>query len=319
MIRRTTKYDIGAIEELYSHTKNDTELRWLLPDPLTPDPFRSFVAVLDNKIVGHIGYVVSKFKYNKSEFKGVHPQAWIVSPEYRRHGIGLKLIHKVLELGDFSYLIGGSKATMRIFPFLGFNLKFFVLEYIKLLEPLYSTRTSEPDKNTISLEEYSQKEAVQIQSSKSVFVNAQEASHIQWLLDCPLCDTYAFSVKKDGKQLGIAVCYTGKNRDDILTGRIVHLSYLGDNIHLWQNTLFEIEQFFINKGCLIVTTLASHPIYLNVLIDNGYSQRPSYPVPAFNENGRPFFLRDPQNNLQDISDESFHWTFFEGDMGYRNL
>jgi len=319
MIRRTTRDDIGAIEELYSHTKNNIELSWLLPDPLDHNPFRSFVAVSDNKIVGHIGYVISKFKYNESEFVGVHPQVWIVSPEYRSHGIGLKLIHKVLDMGDFSYLVGGSKATMRIFPSLGFKLKFFVLEYVKPLESLYTTQASETDKDTISLEEYSKKEAVQNQSSNSVFINAQESSHIKWLLDCPLCDTYAFSIKQDGKQLGIAVCYTGKNKDDILTGRIVHLSYLGDDLDPWQNTLFEIEQFFMDIGCLVVATLASHPTYTNALIDNGYSQRPNYPVSAFNQNGRPFFLRDPQNNLPDIPDESFHWTFLEGDMGYRNL
>ena len=222
-------------------------------------------------------------------------------------------------MGDFSYLIGGSKATMRIFPFLGFKLKFFVLEYVKPLESLYTTQASETDKDTIFLEEYSKKEAVQIQSSQSTFVNAEESSHIQWLLDCPLCDTYAFFIKKDRKQLGIAVCYTGKNKDDIFTGRIVHLSYLGDDLDLWQNTLFVIEQFFMDKGCLVATALASHPTYISALIDNGYSRRPNYPVAAFNENGRPFFLRDPQNNLPDIPDESFHWTFLEGDMGYRNL
>ena len=317
MIQRTTKDDIGAIEELYSHSKNNLELSWLLPDPLAHHPFRSFVAVLDNKIVGHIGYVVSIFKYNESEFKGVHPQAWIVFPEYRGHGIGSKLIYKILDTGDFSYLIGGSKATQRIFPFLGFKLKFFVLEYVKPLESTYDTQSS--NKDTISLEEYSKKEAIQIQYPNAVFVNVQEGSHIQWLLDCPLCNTYAFSIKQDGKPLGIAICYTGKNNDDILTGRIVHLSYLGDDLYLWQNTLFEIEKFFMEKGCLIITALASHPTYINTLIDNGYSQRSSYPVSAFNENGRPFFLRDPQKKLLNIPDKSFHWTFFEGDMGYRNF
>jgi GNAT superfamily N-acetyltransferase len=319
MIRRTTRGDISSIEELYSHTKNKIELSWLLPDPLDHNPFRSFVAVSDNKIVGHIGYVISKFKYNESEFSGVHPQAWIVSPEYRRHGIGSKLIHNVLDMGDFSYLIGGSKATMRIFPFLGFKLKFFVLEYVKPLESLYTTQAPKTVKDTISLEEYNKKEASQNPSPNAAFINAQESGHIKWLLDCPLCDTYAFSIKQDGKQLGIAVCYTGKNKDDVLTGRIVHLSYLGDVLDPWQNTLSEIEQFFMDKGCLVVTTLASHPTYINALIDNGYSQRPNYPVSVFNENGRPFLLRDPQNSLSDIPEESFHWTFLEGDMGYRNF
>ena len=146
MIRRTTRDDIDAVVELYSHTKNNVELGWLLPDPSDHNPFRSFVAVSDNKIVGHIGYVISKFKYNGLEFSGVHPQAWIVSPEYRSHGTGLKLMTKVLDMGDFSYLIGGSKATMRIFPSLGFKLKYYIIEYIKPLKSFHTPLSSGPKK-----------------------------------------------------------------------------------------------------------------------------------------------------------------------------
>jgi hypothetical protein len=208
---------------------------------------------------------------------------------------------------------------MRIFPSLGFKLKFYVLEYAKPLNALYKNRPSETHSDSISLEKYSIKETAQSRYSNATFVNAQESSHIQWLLSCPLCDTYAFSIQQNSRQLGVAVCTICKNKDDILTGRIVHLSYLGDDLNPWQKTLFEIEQFLMRKGCLVATALASHPTYINTLIDMGYSQRSSYPVAAFNENGRPFFLRDPQNNLPDISNESFHWTFFEGDMAYRNF
>jgi GNAT superfamily N-acetyltransferase len=319
MIRRTTKDDIGGIEKLYARAKNSTELGWLLPDPLTQNPFRSFVAVLDHKIVGHIGYVISKFQYKTSTFSGVHPQAWIVSPEYRKLGIGLKLMTRVLDMADFSYLIGGSKATMRIFPDLGFTLKFFVLEYVKSLESPCTEPASFTDKGAISLEKYDKKEASQIQFSNAAFMNAQANSHIKWLLACPLCDTYAFSIKQDGRHLGMAICYAGKNKDDILTGRIVHLSYLGDHLNSWRQTLFEIEKFFRGKDCRVIAALATHPAYISALIESGYSQRPDYPVAAFNDNGRPFFLRDPRNNLSHIPDDAFHWTFLEGDMGYRNF
>lgn len=319
MIRRTTTDDIGAIEELYAHTKNYIELNWLLPDPLDHNFYRSFVAVSDNRIAGHISYVMSKFKYNEKEFRGVHPHAWIVSPEYRGSGIGSKLIHTVLDLGDFGYFIGGSKATQSIVPSMGFKLKFFVPEYVKSLESTCTADSFSAEKKTLFLEKYDQEDTGRIQRSKGVFINAQESSHIGWVLDCPLCETYAFSIKEDGKYPGLAVCYVGKNKDDMLTARIVHLSYLGERLDPWQNTLFEIENFFRYKGCLVVAALASHPTFINALIDNGYTQRSKYPVSVFNGCGRPFFLRDPQNNLQDIPDESFHWTFLEGDMGYRNL
>jgi hypothetical protein len=319
MIRRTTRDDIHDIVELYAHTKNSVELSWLLPDPLEQNPFRSFVAVSENNVVGHIGYVVSKFRYNGLEFSGVHPQAWIVSPEYRKHGIGLKLMMKVLDMGDFGYLIGGSKATMRIFPSLGFTLKYYIHEYVKSLKPSPASPSSRTKKNMISLVAYNKKAPVKNRFLNDVFINTQERNHINWLLDCPLCNTYAFSISQNDEQRGIVICYIGKNGNDILTGRIVHLSYLGDEPDSWQSTIFEIEQFLMRKGCSVATALASHPTYINTLIDMGYSQRSSYPVAAFNENGRPFFLRDPQKNLPEISDESFHWTFLEGDMGYRNL
>ena len=319
MIRRTSKDDIPAIVELYSHTKNNVELGWLLPDPLKYNPFRSFVAVSDNKIVGHVGYVISKFKYNELEFSGVHPQAWIVAPEYRKQGVGLELMTKVLDMGDFSYLIGGSRATMRIFPSLGFELKFYVQEYIKSLKSFHTHPSSGTEKNGISLEEYNTKELIQSQFVSAVFANAQKSSHVQWVLDCPLCDTYAFSIRQNDKPKGIVVCYIGKNRDGILTGRIVHLSNLGDELDAWQSTIFKVEQFFMDNGCSVAATLASHPSYINALINNGYSQRPHYPVPVFNENGRPFFLRDPKEKLSEIPDAAFHWTFLEGDMAYRNL
>ena len=211
MIRRTTRDDIHDLVELYSHTKNSVELSWLLPDPLEQNPFRSFVAVSENKVIGHIGYVVSKFKYNGLEFSGVHPQAWIVSPEYRKHGIGLKLMMKVLDMGDFGYLIGGSKATMRIFPDLGFKLKYYIHEYVKLLGSYYTPPSLGTEKNMISLVEYNRKELVNNQFLNDVFINTQERSHIDWLLDCPLCDTYAFSIFQNDTQQGIVICYIGKN------------------------------------------------------------------------------------------------------------
>jgi hypothetical protein len=319
MIRRTTRDDIAAIEELYFHTKNNVELNWLLPDTLDQNTFRSFVAVSDNRIVGHISYVMCKFKYNETEFSGVHPHAWIVSPEYRGSGAGSKLMHTVFDMGDFSYFIGGTKATQTVVPWMGFKLKFFVLEYVKSLESPCAADASSADKKPLSLEKYKQKDTVWIPASKGVFTNAQDSSHIGWVLDCPLCDTHAFSIKQDGKHPGLAVCYIGKSKDDILTGRIVHLSYLGDRLDPWQKALFEIEKFFMDKGCLVVAALASHPTFVNALIENGYTQRPKYPASIFNGCGRPFFLRDPQKNLQDIPDESFHLTFLEGDMGYRNF
>ena len=316
MLRRTTKDDIDAIVNLYSSTKSTTELQWVLSDPLDHNSLRSLVAVSNNKIAGHISYIISRFRYMGLEFSGVFPYAWIVSPEYKGSGIGSKLMTKVCEMADFTYFFGGSAQTLKVVPFMGFELKFYVREYVKSVDPL---RTAQSSEAIVALEECDKPGYVQNRFDDPVFFNTAETHHINWLLDCPLCDTYAFSIKQNNIPTGIAICYSAKSKDAILTGRIVHLSYLGDDPDTWRTTIHEVEQSLIDKGCSTITTLASHPVYISALEGCGYSPRESYPVPSFTRAGRPFFLKDPKGILSDISDESFHWTFFEGDMGYRNL
>ena len=316
MLRRTTIDDIDGIVKLYASTKSAAELKWVLSDPLDHNSLRSLVAVSNNKIVGHISYIISQFRYMRLEFSGVFPYAWIVSSEYIGSGIGSKLMAKVCEMADFTYFFGGSAQTLKVAPFLGFNLKFYVREYVKFVEPLCRTKSRE---GIVDLEDDDNPGSFQSHFGEPVFLNSEERHHINWLLNCPLCDTYGFSIKQNNVPTGIAICYSGKNKDGILTGRIVHLSYLGDDPDTWRASIGEVERFLIDKGCSTIATLASHPVYISALEGCGYSPRESYPVPSFTSAGRPFFLRDPKGILSDISDESFHWTFLEGDMGYRNL
>lgn len=84
---------------------------------------RSLVAVSDNKIAGHISYIISRFRYMGLEFSGVFPYAWIVSPEHKGSGIGSKLMKKVCEMADFTYFFGGSAQTLKVVPFMGFGDK----------------------------------------------------------------------------------------------------------------------------------------------------------------------------------------------------
>ena len=71
MLRRATIDDIDAIINLYASTKTVAELEWVLSDPLDNNSLRSLIAVSNNKITGHISYIISRFRYRGLEFSGI--------------------------------------------------------------------------------------------------------------------------------------------------------------------------------------------------------------------------------------------------------
>lgn len=333
LLRRTTKDDIESIRSLFSFRKSAKELEWLLSNPLDEKSFRSFVSISDdNRVIGHIGYVTCKYSYNGREIAGVHPISWIVSSAYRKGGIGIELMSKAIEHGDFAFMLGGTSATQKICPFFNFRQKFYVRIFYKILDPLDYFKSEDdplPKKiaktlflligslrrravasysQNVSLDKYIDDQVIQKRSAKSVFHNSENNSHIDWLLSCPLLETHAFTIKHNNNPIGIAVCYVNKNKN-ILTGRIAHLSYLGDDVMIWCGALYKIEQFLKDRGCAVISTLASHSTYITSLKDSGYICR--------RKNRIPFFLRDNKKIFSDISDDSWHITFLEGDMGYR--
>ena len=81
---------------------------------------------------------------------------------------------------------------------------------------------------------------------------------------------------------------------------------MGDDISDWSNTLCLINRFFKNKGCCVVTAMASHPKYIKSLISAGYVLL----------RRSPFWLRDRNGNFDNAE---WHLTFAEGDLGYRNI
>ena len=77
-IRRTTKNDLTSVLSLYDGKKSMDEISWVLKD-FYGEGFRSFVALNDkNTIIGHIGYIISKYCINDLVFNGMHNMMWIV-------------------------------------------------------------------------------------------------------------------------------------------------------------------------------------------------------------------------------------------------
>lgn len=335
VIRRSTVHDIAAISSLYDNKRSETELRWALSDPWNKDAYRSFVAVdKGNRVVGHIGYVAHKYNFNGSSFKGVHPVSWIVATD-TPGPVGIILMKKIIEIaqGDFTYIIGGSRITQEIAKLFRFRLAFHIDNYFKVinwagyfkmqngsfikkllktllsfLKPLKLVRFKEHIPH-IELEKY-MGGGIEFPLDDNTVCNDLSEEDINWILECPLLDTEAFLIKRDGKKLGCAIVYINERPDNVKTGRIVHLSYIGSNEYLWCGVIAQLERFLREKGCAVISTLALHPMFKKGLALNRY-------IPT--RHGRPIFIRDSSNVFKNISKNCLHLTFCEGDLGYRGV
>jgi len=335
VIRRSTEQDIASISRLYDYKRSEEELKWALSDPWNENSFRSFIALdNDNRVVGHLGYVTYRYKFNGSSFTGVHPVSWIVANDVSGP-VGIILMKKIIEMGegDFTYIIGGSKITQEIAKLFRFKLEFYIDNYFrvvnwagyfkmqngafikKILKTLLTfvrsmkvIRIKEHISN-IELEKYVGGR-IGNQPDEATFCNDLDEKDVNWLLECPLLKAEAFLIKWDGKTLGCAILYINERLDNVKTGRIVHLSYIGGNEYLWYGAIAQLEQALREKGCAIVSTLAIHPVFKKALALSGYISA---------GHGRPVFVRDHNNLLKNIPKEHLHLTFCEGDLGYRGM
>ncbi len=335
ILRDTTENDIEPVRMLYSGKISGDELRWALLYPLRDRTSRSFVAIAEDKIIGHVGFAASEYGYGRSTFMGVHPIFWIVDPDYRGKGVGVQLMKKALGYGDFSFIIGGEPRTRTLYPRFNLNFRFHIKEYCKLLDPRRYMRTMSDSfskkmlktiflaagalKNRrpaicagdIKLDAYDREIGVQGRRHGSIVHNTENRGCVNWLLDCPsIIEAHAFTIKCRDDPIGIVICYIDR-KNNVFTGRIVHISYLGDNADVWASVLNKVEDFFRKKGCAVISTLASHPDHVAALGSVGYV--------STNRKGRPFFLADTNNAFRSASDTDWHLTFAEGDMGYRGV
>ena len=310
-IRKTVSEDLCGIQSFYKNIISMDTLNWLLST--YNNSFRSYIAVTeDDKVVGHIGYFLSKYSYNGHVYDGVHNMLWIVKPEVKG-AVGLSLLDKTVIKADFSFAIGASNYSKVLFPLLHFEHKFDIPIFLKVICPFLSSRrkNNSAEPKNIVLSTFHKDDLHTKSTMNNVFKNITDIGHIRWLLKCPILDTYAFTIKKEEAPIGIAVCYI-KNRYNFLkTGRIIHISYLGNNINLWSEVINIINQFFVSKGCIIITALASHPNFIQALKKVGYFTNKRL--------SKPFFFNNDKNILPEIPNDLFHFTFLEADLGYRNM
>ncbi|MCK6621133.1 MAG: hypothetical protein HUU32_11855 [Calditrichaceae bacterium] len=325
LIRQTTAADLEGVAKLWHPRRRDPDIfRWLLAD--SHGRLRSFVAVSGEKIVGHIGYIISDYRFNGASYKGVFTIEWLVDEASGKQA-ALPLYSKVLKMGDFTFVIGGTEVVWKIYPLLKFKTPLQVSRFLKVTRPLpylkalnhdplrkivktafYSRglllRKPLPANGELALVPYDGNAPI-LPGSDLAVANETQKEHIEWLMKVPGVDAYPFTLRKDGKPAGTALCYV-QEIEGVVCGRIVHVSYLGKEVGFWRQVLRQLEQFLTQKGCCIITTLASDPHFVQALKQNGHF--------VFRES--PFWLRDPKGRFEGAS---WHLTYLEGDLAYRDM
>lgn len=323
-IRPTTEADLENIARLWLPRQRDPQtFKWLLSSG-GEEP-RSYVAVAGDQIVGHIGYVMSDYRYKGKTYKGVFTIEWKVD-EGDGKKAALSLYSKVMKLGDFTFVIGGTDVVAKIYPHLKFNVPLHVSRYLKVTRPLQYfkalnnnflkklPKTAYYSRNLFVPKLPSRNGDIELAAyegnhpdipADAAVVNESKDGHLQWLMRAPNMAAYPFTIRRKGRAIGTALCYV-QNSGGIVTGRIVHVSYLGEEAGLWNHVVNLLDNFLVGKGCCVITAMASHPRFDKALRDNGH---------IFLRKS-PFWLRDTQKHF---TDAAWHLTYLEGDLAYRHV
>lgn len=309
IIRPTIHSDLPGICDLFSGNKTIEELNWLLHDFTRQGKYRSFVAIQNEIVVGHIGYLTSSYTYKEHVFSGVHNMLWLMAPGIRGFH-GLKLIRETMLLGDFSFAIGASRYSASIFPQIGYQFKFRIPLYLKFLSPLkIPSRKITPPLVTA---QSPGKDGFRPQNgSFDVARNSEQPSHLSWVMQSPFLEKTSFILKLNGEHIGIVVCFINKHAHALKTGRIVHISWLGDDPLIWNAALELCEDFFRKKNCYLISIPASADRVKRVLKNRGYF--------THDKLRKPFYLCNEKGLLPAVPDSDWHLTFLESDLCYRNV
>ena len=310
-IRQTEYKDLEAISKLYHGEKTIEELHWLLHDFDSPGTYRSFIAVdKNNVVVGHIGYIISEYTINGKRVKGVHNMLWITSPDAVGFA-GLKLVSKTSSLGDFRFAIGSSESSAKIFPSIKYNFMFQIPLYIKFLIPSLK-KLQNKSKTGISIRTLSLKdEDIDRESSLDILTNVESTNHLKWILDCPFHEKKAFSIYNKEKCIGSAICFINSRFGFLKTGRIIHISYLGEDELVWNVALSLLESYFKSRKCYLISIPVTTKVVKKAVINRNYK--------TFKKLSKPFYLNNENNALAKMEHNQYYLTFLEADLSYRNV
>lgn len=143
------KSDIPDIRKLYQevyprqpHLIKDTkELEWLFKDPHQKNGMLGYIArTPGQEPAGVVGYSLNQYKFGSRELKGVIPVSWMVSPAHRGL-LGIQLLKKVMNEGDFGFAIQGSTVAQQAYKAVRMRYIDSANVYTKVLRPFAYIRS----------------------------------------------------------------------------------------------------------------------------------------------------------------------------------
>lgn len=333
IIRKLVDTDLPEVEKLFTGKKVLSELRWLFSDPDNESEINAYVAVIDGKIAGVLGYSFTDFALNGKLLKGIIPMSWMVAEEHRGLA-GIQLLKEVLKQGEFGFAITLSKTAIQVFPIAKLKLRTHAAVYQKILWP-YSIKSgikkyifsvfgfvygkicglfSRRD-NDLKFKSLSDTEIIlehgEVLKRTPGFSNYVTLNKIRWLLRCPVIDKKrCFQIKIKDTVIGYVVCYIKKNKRGVTRGRIIHISYLGEETGIWKQVINGTEKLLRKEGCRIVTVLAKNKTLVEAIRESGYS--------ATSKNFGIYF-NDKLTDIPESAIDSWNLTFAISDKGYRGI
>jgi len=332
IIRRIEENDFEAVSNLFNGRKSVEELKWLYSDPNNSGIYNAFVAVNQKgEIIGEIAYMLSVYTQGGQIIKGAIPFNWKIIDKYKGMA-GILLFKKVLNLGDFSFTIGGTEAALNLFPLFKLNKRLEIEQFYKVLKPFTFLKTLQrksPFKtygmfgyllpsyfrsttkknlyNDIEFIRYSGENYSVDIDSDFVFKKVISKNYIDWLLVCPVVESFAFIIKRGENTYGTCVLYTYKT-NQIKKGRIVYLPFLGDNKRLWNTVITKCVNFFKKEKCCFITCQTHHKNITSAYNDSGFIRIKSH--------SHPVFIKYPNKKIESINIDNWHLQYSEGDKFY---
>ena len=330
-IRNITEDDLDLIVDLYKASKTKDELRWVYSDPENRSNMNAYVAFDDSKqLVGVVGYVLSEYCWHGNKYKGVISMTWMVTPKYRGL-LGIQLLKKALIQGDFSFTLQGSEEAQKLYK--AFNLNFigYTYTYFKLLKPIaYCQSWKKPLPRRVFymlrlLPTYFKNLTINYNEGISILQTDQfpkytesdnylrktiTKGYFNWLLDCPVNETYGFHILKEETIIGIAVCYIHTGNKQHKRGRIIHISTM-EKENYYLIIIEKLKNFLYSKQCNSVTIVANPPIYRNALIRHGFI--------GIRSKRKPYYINNRKANIPRDALENWNIQYTEGDKLYRTI
>jgi hypothetical protein len=333
-IRRIKDQDFEQVSALYNGRKTVQELKWLYSDPEDPGNYNAFVAVdKNNKIIGEIAYSLSVYVYDDQKIKGVIPFNWKIEEGYKGMA-GILLFKKVLSLTKFSFAIGGTDEALSLFPLFKMKETLRIHQFYKILDlckfsksfkrrskkktlgmigyllPSFFYKTNKDIYPDLEFVRYTGLNFAKEQNTNNVFRKEITKNYIDWLLACPVVQSYAFTIKKGNIDYGICVLYIKKVKK-YNRGRIVHLPFLGDDQRLWSSVLTKCIDFFKKEECSFITAQSFHQTVTAGYLNTGFMK--------IDRHSHPLFVKENNKDLKTINFKNWHIQYSEGDKVYRGF